>query len=553
MIRGKEKVEQPMELKNYFYPLRRWWWLIAAATLVAALSSFLVTLQQPPVYQARTTLVVGRALEESNPSANQFFLAQQLAASYAELANREQLREATAAALGWDALPAYTARALTNSQMLEIQVNHTDPRVAQAVANELAHQLILLTPTSVQPGERDRQAFLSAQLDSLEVQIEDTEAQIERLQADLASMVSARQIQDTQGQISALQSKLATLQANYTSMFENSQGGAVNTLTVIEPAALPAVPTGPSRLVAVLVAAVIGFLLATAAAYLLEYLDDSLKTPVDIENAMGFPVIGYIPDVGDGNIIQPYAAHNPRHPFAEAFRSLRTNLEFAAVDEPLKTILVTSADSGDGKTSVAANLAVVMGQGEKRTILVDADLRQPSVHEFMDLSNETGLSDVFIGRQNLQDGLRAWRNDQVAVIPAGSPPPNPAELLGSRKMDAIMTSLKEVADIVIVDGPPFVVADASVLSAKVDGVILVVRPGYTPRAAAAAMREQVNRSGARVLGVVLNRIPRKLADYYQGKLYMSPYYASPYIDDTREKPPAGPLSPGRFRRQPTNE
>lgn len=542
-----------MELRSYFYPMRRWWWLIAAATLVAAVSSFLVTLQQPPVYQATTTLVVGSALEESNPSTNQFYLAQQLAASYAELANREQIRKATAAALGWDALPAYTASALTNSQLIEIRVNHTDPRVAQAVANELAHQLILLTPTSVQPGERDRQAFLSAQLDSLEVQIEDTETQIERLQADLASMVSARQIQDVQSQISALQSKLATLQANYTSMFENSRGGAVNTLSVIEPAALPVAPTGPSRLAAVLVAAVIGSLLAIVAAYLLEYLDDSLKTPADIEHALGYPVIGYISDVGDGNIEQPYAAYNPRHPFAEAFRSLRTNLEFAAVDEPLKTILVTSSDAGEGKTSVAANLAVVMGQGEKRTILVDADLRQPSVHEFMDLSNETGLSDVFIGRQSLQEGLHAWKNEQVAVIPAGVPPPNPAELLGSRRMDAILTSLKEVADVVIVDGPPFVVADASVLSAKVDGVILVVRPGYTQRAAATAMREQVKRSGARVVGVVLNRIPRKLAEYYQGKIFTSPYYASPYIDDTRDKPPSGPMKPGLFRRQPSNE
>lgn len=532
-----------MEFKNYFYPLRRWWWLLLAATLVAALSSFLVTLGQPPVYQARTTLIVGRALEESNPSANQFVLAQQLAASYAELANREQIREATQAALGWDALPAYRARALPNSQLIEIEVNHTDPRIAQATANELAHQLILMTPTSSQPGERDRQTFLNTQLDTLESQIVDTEDQIQRLQADLANMVSARQIQDVQSQISALQSKLATLQGNYTSMFENTQGGAVNTLAVIEAAGLPTTPTGPSPIVAVLVAAVTGLGLAAGAAYLLEYLDDSVRTPQDIERTLGYPVIGYISEVGDGNVEQPYVARNPRHPYAEAFRSLRTNLEFASVDEPVKTILVTSADTGDGKTAVAANLAVIMAQGEKRVVLVDADLRQPGVHEVMGVSNETGMSDVFIGRQSLQEGLRAWRDGQVAIVPAGLPPPNPTELLGSRKMDAILTSLKEIADVVIVDGPPFVVADAAVLSARVDGVILVVRPGYTPKASVASMGEQVKRSGARVLGVVLNRIPRKLADYYQGKVFTYPYYSSPFVDNTQDR--QSPRWPGR--------
>ncbi len=524
-----------MELKNYFYPLRRWWWLIVAATLVAALSSFLVTLQQPPVYQARTTLMVGRAIEDANPSANQFFLGQQLATTYADIANREQVREMTAAAFGWDALPAYRARALPNSQMIEITVNHVDPRVAQAVANELANQLISLTPTSTDIDEKDRQTFLNAQLDTLELQIDETEAQIERLQAELGDMLSARQIEDTQNQIAALEGKLHTLTANYASLLANTQGGAVNTLTVIEPAGLPARPVGPGRMVAVMVAAVIGAVLAMGAAYLLEYLDDSIKTPQEVERIVGYPVIGYTAEVGKGNIEQPYAAKNPRHPFAEAIRSLRTNLEFAAVDGPLKSILITSAEAGDGKSSVAANLAVVMAQGEKKVVLLDADMRQPKLHEFMEMNNDSGLSDIFRGRLNLHTGLRIWKDGRVAVVTGGAPPPNPTELVGSKKMDQVLSNLEEVADTVIVDGPPFVVADAAVLAAKVDGVILVIRPGYTPKAAAQAMVEQIKRSGARVLGVVLNRIPRKLADYYQGQVYISPYYSSPYFDDTLER------------------
>lgn len=515
-----------MEFKKYIYPLRKWWWLLVAATLVAAVSSFLVTLRQPPIYQARTTLIVGRAFEDPNPTASQFWLGQQLAIAYADIANREQVRNSTMKALNLKWLPSYDARAQSNSQMLDIVVTDTNPQVAQAVANELAVQLMALTPTSEGLEDTSRGTFVEQQLNTLEAQIEQTEEDISELQANLGSLTSARQINDTQNQIAALQGKLSTLQGNYAGLLANTQRGAVNSLSVIEPATLPVAPVGPNKPLSIAIAAVIGLVLASGAAYLLEYLDDTLKTTAEIQEVFGLPIIGYLleEDGGrNGDEKKLIVAEKPRHPIAEAYRSLRTNLEFAAAARPLKTILVTSADSGEGKTSVASNLAMIISQADKKVILIDADLRKPSVHEFMKMTNENGVSDLFRGRTSIQNAMRIGKNERIAVITGGTPPPNPAELLASRKMDQVLSGLKDVADVVVVDGPPFAVSDAAILAAKVDGVIVVVRPGYTREAAARVMLEQLNRAGANIVGVVLNRIPLRMVDYYGGQGYLSYY------------------------------
>lgn len=522
-----------MELKKYLFPLRKWWWLLVAATLVAAVFSFVATLQQPPIYQAYATLMIGRTIEDPNPSANQFWLGQQLAATYADIANRDLVRNATMESLGWTWLPQYRARAENNSQLISIVVTDTNPERAQIVANELARQLILRSPTSTESEEQGRQEFVNQQLDTLQVQISETQDEIRRLQEELGNMVSARQINDTQNQIAALQTKLSTLQGHYANLLRNTQGGAVNTLSVIEPAGLPTRPVGPDRFASVLLAGAIGFFLAAGAAYLLEYLDDTVKTPEEVEQLVNAPVIGRIYEMEDQDDGHLFVAENPRHPIVEEFRTLRANLEFAGAAKPLNTILVTSADMEEGKTLVAANLAVVIAQGEKKVILLDADLRRPKIDKFLELTNDYGLSDVFRGRLSIEKAMK-WKNASVTVITAGSPPPNPGELLSSKKMDQVLQRLTEVADMVIVDGPPFVVADAAVLAAKVDGVLLIVRPGFTRKGAVKEMMDQIERAGARVVGVALNRIPRKGSDYYGGKSYLSPYLADPlYFEEEK--------------------
>src|ERR671919_483788 len=314
-----------MELNKYIFPLRKWWWLVAASTLIAAIFSSLSTLRQPKIYQARTTLMIGTTINNPNPSSNELFLGQQLAAAYADLANREIVRNATKNALGMNQLPEYLARALPNTQLIEITVNDTDPERAQTVANELAAQLILLSPVSGQSEERVRQEFIHERLNNLEAEIKETEAEIEKLQEELANTVSAQQIEDKQNQISSLQSKLSTMENNYGLLLSNTQQGAINTLTIIASAELPSNPIGSMKGLTILLAAAVGFLLAACEAYLLEYLDDTLKSPESVMRLFSTPILGRIFEQPDGiNENRLYNADNSNHPLTEPFRALRT-------------------------------------------------------------------------------------------------------------------------------------------------------------------------------------------------------------------------------------
>ena len=515
-----------MEFKQYILPLKRWWWLLVAATLIAMVSSYLATVRQPPIYQTLASLMIGQVITDPNPTGAEFTLSRQLAENYAEIANREPVKIATMEALGLSWLPDYRATALPNGQFIEIVVTDIVPERAQAVANEIAHQLILRSPTGSQSDEQDRQAFVQNQLDNLQQQITETEAEIQTLREALGGMDSARQIADTQVQITALGAKLADLQGIYSDLLANTQGGAINTISVIEEAYKPTVPIGPNKMLIILLSATVGLSLALVAAYVLEYMDDTVKSPEEVEKFTNVPVIGYLSELDIDDVGALYAADNPRHPSVEEMRTLRTNLEFAGVDQPLKTLLISSTEMEVGKTSVAANLAIVMSQTEKDVILVDADLRRPNVYNFYGFQNKVGLSDVFRGEYDLDGVAKQWPGGEVTVITAGDIPPNPSELLGSKRMSEIMETLGSKADIVIIDGPPFVVADAAVLASKVDGVLLIVRLGHTRKPAISAMMEQISRSGAKVIGVALNRIPARSVGYYTGNPYYSAYYTN---------------------------
>lgn len=525
-----------MELNKYIFPLRKWWWLVVASTLIAAIFSSLSILRQPAVYQARTTLMIGTTINNPNPSGNELLLGQQLAAAYADLANREIVRNATKNALGMQQLPEYIAWALPNTQLIEITVNDVDPERAQAVANELAAQLILLSPVSGQSEERGRQDFVHQRLNNLEAQIQETEAEIEKLQEELANTFSAQQINDKQSQISSLQSKLSAMENNYGLLLSNTQQGAINTLTIIASAELPTNPIGSMKGLTILLAAAAGFILSAGTAYLLEYLDDTLKSPNDVIRLFSAPILGRIFEQADGmNESRLYDAANSNHSLTEPFRALRTEMDLAEMGHRLKTILITSPDSGDGKTSVAVNLALSIAQRGKKVFLLDADLRKPKIHKLFNLTNDEGLADVVFARAvfDWRIGIKEVR--QIAVLTAGNTPPDPAELLSSEKMELFLSELEEVADVVIIDGPPLFVPDAMILASKVDGVLLVVRPAHTRQTLAKASMEHIKLVGARVIGVVLNRIPLRGADYYAGKSHLFSYYSSNYGDERESK------------------
>ncbi|WP_309722014.1 CpsD/CapB family tyrosine-protein kinase, partial [Armatimonas sp.] len=205
----------------------------------------------------------------------------------------------------------------------------------------------------------------------------------------------------------------------------------------------------------------------------------------------------------------------------ESYRSLRTNLNFAAVGNSLRTMVITSSVPAEGKSTTAANLAMAMALDGKRVIIVDADLRRPSLHKLFRLESSPGLTDVLVGTHEVEEVIKSSGVDNVSVISAGSPPPNPAELLGSSKMIDLIEKLKSLADVVLFDSPPaLAVADSIVLAGRTDGVLLVIGYGETKKANSRKAVELLNRANARVLGTVLNRIEGPSSGYYYGKYYV---------------------------------
>ncbi|MGE5551908.1 MAG: CpsD/CapB family tyrosine-protein kinase [Bacteroidota bacterium] len=198
---------------------------------------------------------------------------------------------------------------------------------------------------------------------------------------------------------------------------------------------------------------------------------------------------------------------DPKSPMAEAFRVLRTNIQFAAVDNPLRTIMLTSAGPGEGKSTTLANLAVALAQSGARVIIVDGDLRRPTMHKFFRLSRGAGLSSVLLGRVKLEETLQETGVDGLQLLASGPVPPNPSEMLASSAFAALLEELKAKADYVLVDSPPVVaVADASILAARVDGVLLAIQLGQVAKPMAIRAKEQLANAKANLLGMVLTNV-----------------------------------------------
>lgn len=321
-------------------------------------------------------------------------------------------------------------------------------------------------------------------------------------------------IQGTTDAITNLEKNLNIYQQVYVNLLSNRETVRLNRmqniLTVVQtnPALTTPRPIRPRTAFNTLLGLMGGFILAAIFLFLMEVFDTTIKTREDVERALNLPVMGHslLMESTDSEKEGPYVARVPRSPAAEAYRSLRTNLEFIGVDKPLKSLLISSPGASEGKTTIAANLAVVIAQSGKRVALLDADFRRPRVHREMGLSNRVGLSDVFRDRLALKDVLQVWNGINLSVVTSGGIPPNPAELLASEKMRQILDELESQFDLVIVDSTPTIVTDSQLIAARVDGVLLVLWPGRTNADAARSAVEQYRRVGAHLLGVVMNNI-----------------------------------------------
>ncbi|HJW91867.1 MAG TPA: polysaccharide biosynthesis tyrosine autokinase [Anaerolineales bacterium] len=516
-----------IELRRVLAIISHRWWLLVVLPVIYGVLGFAASKTQTPVYVATTTLLAGEIMNATDLNRQDIAASDLMAITYKELIHRQPVMQGVVGSLGlnmtWQALRSQVSvLVVEGTQLLQITVEASSPQAAQRIADEVAYQLTLYSPTVFRNVENeDIILFVQQQLTNLQDRIESGHSRMAALESAMVTTTSADRLSELQAEAKNLEALIADWENNYTQLLIVLQSKKnLNKLTVIEAAQANPRPIRPRAELYVLVGVSVAVLLALGLIFLMEYLENTVKSPDEITRDFGLPVFGYIAKMkvpkDKGSVV--YVSEYPLSPIAEAYRSLRAHLELVTPDEPLRKILVTSCDKGVGKTSVSANLAIIIGQGEKGVVLVDADLRDSNIHKLMGLPNVVGLSDVVRDGKEIAEAIQELPNGRVRVITGGTPTPagkpSPFEVLGSKKMDKILAYLGKNNDVVILDSPPLIVSDALLLSTKVDGVLLVVQLGKTRRKYIRSMLEQLSRVNANVVGVVLNQMSTKDAQNF---------------------------------------
>ena len=312
---------------------------------------------------------------------------------------------------------------------------------------------------------------------------------------------------------------------------EDFGGRAGVQANVLDPALRPTAPIKPKPLQNGLIGAVLGLVLGLSIAFLLEQFDTTLRSREDVERALAplavLATIPAVPNVERDLLLDS----NSKTPAAEAFRILRTNVQFFSVERPVSKILVAGSGTEEGKTTVAMNLAAGFALGGVPTIFIETDLRRPVVHKYFNIKGTPGISDVLLGKATLEEALVKTRIPDLRVLPAGTSPPNPSELLGTKRIEEIIRYLEREAAMLIFDTPPaLAMSDAYVLAPFTDGVIMVVRAGKTHREGARETKAAFERLGARLLGLVWNGAEASDVNYYYRYYH---HYSEPEVSKGR--------------------
>ena len=511
------------DLRFYFNLLWHWAWLIALAGVLAGIITFFVSRSLTPVYEAETTVLVDQGASSSTSEYQSILMSERLTQTYADLLTQNPVLEEVLEELELDLdledfRETITVQPVRDTQLIEIKVENQSAGSAMRIANTLVEVFIAQNTARQSARYAASKANLEAQLERVDQNIEDTSQAIEELGDGLENEAQRGQLELT---LSQYRATYASLLGSYEEI-RQAEAESVSNLVQVEPAGVPLEPVRPRTLVNTALAGVVGGMLALGAVFLLDALDDSVKDPDQLERVLELPILAMLPQHAEEEE-RVIALEKPRHPVVEAFRALRTNIRYSSVDREIKTLLITSADPGVGKTSTASNLAAVLAQGGSKTLLVDADLRKPKIHRVLGLENHLGFSDLFLEEDpDLGELIQTdLGGENLHLLTSGATPPNPAELLGSQKMVAFLEAFKADYDYIVIDSPPLMaVTDAAVLSRAADGALLVIKPGTTKVGALEGAVEGLRRVGAHILGLVLNEIPaRGSRYYYQGYQY----------------------------------
>ena len=519
-----------MELRQYAAIIWKWLWLIVLGTLVAGVTAFVVSRRMTPVYEASVTLLIQQA---NNPSLtySDILGSERLARTYAELLKKQMILEAAAGRLGLEEIDEddVSVQSVRDTQLIELKVEHISRQLAVEIANTIPAVFIERNEAMQLSRFSESKESLASELSRLQADIQAAEARIEAI-GEPATAEEEAELARLQMGLTQYRSSYATLLASYEAT-RVAEASAIDNVVVVQEATLPEEPVRPRTMLNTLLAAVVGAMLAVGTVFLIEYLDDTLKSSEDVTRVLGLSTLGAIAHMrldGGGNKIeqQLVTAAAPKSPISEAFRTLRTNIQFSSVDKPIRRLLVTSPGPSDGKSVVAANLATVMAQTGQSVVLLDTDLRRPVQHKLFGLPNGVGVTSSLLAGSNpsADDCLLSTQVESLQLLTSGPLPPNPSELLGSQRMAEMIEHLEQQADVLIFDTPPVLaVTDAAVLAKQVDGVLLVIDSGTTREEVAGRAMEELAKVDAPVLGVVLNKVPMGRGSGY-GYYYYHYYY-----------------------------
>ena len=375
-------------------------------------------------------------------------------------------------------------------------------------------------------------ARLQERLEELEVSLEAQQQNYNVVAAQLkAKQEALKRLGPWEAELSILTRDRDAAQGAYTMLadrlrdLEIRKGARMRTARAIERASVPASPVPTHRTTNLVLAVVLAFLLAASTVFAQEYLDDRINSPDELQRISPLRPLAHVPLMGPDQprLMTELPANSPA---AESYRALRAAIGFAGMDAPIRRLQITSASPGEGKSTTAMNLAAAMARDGKKVILVDADMRAPSVHRYLDLPSSPGLSEALAGMKQAHEVLYATEIENLWVVPAGPIPPNPTELLGSPALNRVLERLELQADVLILDTPPcIVVTDPVLVAARMDGVVLVLHVGQTRRATIKQTIELLGQARARLIGVVYNKVQPHGSGYYYYYYYRSyPYY-----------------------------
>lgn len=544
---------------RYLDIARRWLWILVAVPVLAAGGAFALSKLTTPVYEASLTLWVSQATAAAGQQYTDILAAERLAKTYGALITKRPVLQQTINELHLnmttdDLSGRIAVKMVRDTQLLEVTARHTDPALAASIVNKLAEVFQKQNVAMQKQSFNEATQKLNAQISQLESQIKDTQDQ-------LAALKAVHEPTDAQrAETERLSTSLSQYQVAYSSVLKSleeirlSEASSLNNVSVAEEALVPQEAVSPRVNLNVALGLVLGLVLAIGLVALLEYLDDSFKTTEDILSVLGVSALGVVEMIGGKKPVRAgLGAKKPSGPqplvslnsvsshVAEAYRLLRTNLDFAALDRPLKKLIITSALPQEGKSTTAANLAVVMAQSGKKVLLVDVDLRRPSVHKLFKVPNHHGLTSLLLGAASTGDAVQEVGIENLWILTSGPLPPSPADTLTSQAMEALMGKFSKQFDVVILDSPPVLVAsDAVVLAPRMDGVLFVIAASSTSRRVSRNALDALQRTGSVILGAVLNMQPQPQHQAYYYYDYQARTATSPLAKNTKAKQPGPP-------------